>query len=289
LKEQALGALHAHSEITSEPPEVKLDHIVAYEESVFSSPGVAAVFAAVSGGQPPPDPDPVFAPGSAEAAGKALFQVACAACHGGPSGREITDRAAADETFVALGPDGSVETAVLPDGTIVAIPLTGHVNGDFLNIGIAASAYRRQVPPEQGGIADPTALPLPHYRLRFYTDATRTQPLVDLPPPPPLLGPNAIPQAFTVDPGRAVISGDPADFEAFDVPQLRGVSHTAPYFHDNSRSTLQAVVGTYSRSILPRIPALGLPAVVPSATAGQPPESLTATQKAQLVAYLSTI
>ena len=289
LAQQVAGALQAHSQITQHPSASKIDGIVAYEETVFSSPSVAAIFAAVSSGQPPPDPDPEFAPDSNEAAGKVIFQMACAACHGGSSGDQITNRAAADETFVALAPDGSVETAVLPDGTIVAIPLTGHTNGNFLNLGISASAYRRQVPPELGGIADPTALPLPHYRLRFYTDATRTQQLIDLPPPPPLLGPNAIPQAFTVDPGRAVISGDPADFEAFDIPQLRGIAHTAPYFHDNSRSTLGAVVGTYSRSILPRIPALGLPAVVPAAVAGQAPESLTATQKTQLIAYLNAI
>jgi cytochrome c peroxidase len=268
---------------------VKLEQIAAYEKTVFSSPSVAAVFDAVSHGQPAPDPDPVFAPGSDEAAGKALFQIACVGCHGGASGDAITNRAAADQTFVALNPDGSVQTVVLPDGSIGGVPLTGHDNGNFLNIGISAGGYLRQIPPELGGIFDPTALPLPHYRLRFYTDATRTQQVVDLPPPPPLLGPGFFPQLFTVDPGRAVISGDPADFEAFDIPQLRGIAHTAPYFHDNSRLTLLAVVNLYSRFILPGLDALGLPAVVPSAGPGLPPESLTATQKAQLVAYLNTI
>jgi hypothetical protein len=39
----------------------------------------------------------------------------------------------------------------------------------------------------------------------------------------------------------------------------------------------------------PGLPALGLPPVVPSAGPGLPAESLTATQKAQIVAYLNAI
>jgi flavin reductase (DIM6/NTAB) family NADH-FMN oxidoreductase RutF len=44
-------------------------------------------------------------------------------------------------------------------------------------------------------------------------------------------------RAFTTDPGRTAITADPADFEAFDSPQLRGIAQTAPYFHYNSRET----------------------------------------------------
>ncbi len=54
------------------------------------------------------------------------------------------------------------------------------------------------------------------------------------------------------DPGRALLTGyaGPAipgreDWNKFDVPGLRGVSKTAPYFHNNSADTLEEVVTHY--------------------------------------------
>ena len=63
---------------------------------------------------------------------------------------------------------------------------------------------------------------------------------------------------FSPDPGRALITGlvdglPPAGdttFEhtdAFKIPQLRGIRHTGPYFHDNSAKTLEAVAAHYTR------------------------------------------
>jgi cytochrome c peroxidase len=66
---------------------------------------------------------------------------------------------------------------------------------------------------------------------------------------------------FSPDPGRALISGvsgaaslfggDPTPFllnvNAFKISQLRGVRNTAPYFHDNSSKTLEAVASHYAR------------------------------------------
>src|SRR5262249_38058734 len=109
------------------------------------------------------------------------------------------------------------------------------------------------------------------------------------PPPPPALAPTGVPQAFSVDPGRAIITGDVADWEAFDVPQLRGIAQTAPYFHDNSAPDLGAALDIYSRFILPALPQLGMPRVVPPAAPGLPPEALTPEQKAQIIAYLNRI
>jgi cytochrome c peroxidase len=37
------------------------------------------------------------------------------------------------------------------------------------------------------------------------------------------------------------------NFGAFKIPQLRGVRHTAPYFHDNSAKTLEDVAAHYTR------------------------------------------
>ena len=92
-----------------------------------------------------------------------------------------------------------------------------------------------------------------------------------------------------MDPGRALITGDPEDFEAFDVPQFRGIAHTAPYFHDNSVADLKGLLDIYSEFILGGIPALGLPPILPPITPGGPPESLTEQQKAILIAYLNRI
>jgi cytochrome c peroxidase len=53
------------------------------------------------------------------------------------------------------------------------------------------------------------------------------------------------------DPGRALLTGvvgGPAatdDWNKFDVPALRGIRQTAPYFHNNSAATLEDVVDHY--------------------------------------------
>jgi cytochrome c peroxidase len=56
----------------------------------------------------------------------------------------------------------------------------------------------------------------------------------------------------TSDPGRALLTGFagvglPArdDWSKFDIPGLRGIARTAPYFHNNSADTLEEVVDHY--------------------------------------------
>jgi len=51
--------------------------------------------------------------------------------------------------------------------------------------------------------------------------------------------------ALTPDPGRAALTGDLLDLNEFDIAPLRGLKHTAPYFHDNSAATLQELVDLY--------------------------------------------
>lgn len=49
------------------------------------------------------------------------------------------------------------------------------------------------------------------------------------------------------DPGRALITGDPADANAFKIPSLRGLSKRGgPYFHDASAKTLEDVTEHYA-------------------------------------------
>jgi len=57
---------------------------------------------------------------------------------------------------------------------------------------------------------------------------------------------------FSPDIGRSAITGVSdledatfSNFAAFKIPQLRGISDTAPYFHDNSAKTLEAVASHY--------------------------------------------
>jgi cytochrome c peroxidase len=49
----------------------------------------------------------------------------------------------------------------------------------------------------------------------------------------------------TSDPGRLLLTGQPADLSVMDITQLRGISNTAPYFHNNSAATLDEVVDHY--------------------------------------------
>ena len=60
-------------------------------------------------------------------------------------------------------------------------------------------------------------------------------------------------ETITPDPGRAAITGDLNDLNEFDTPSLRGVKHTAPYFHDNSRSSLDEVIEHYNSTLQFRI------------------------------------
>jgi cytochrome c peroxidase len=67
------------------------------------------------------------------------------------------------------------------------------------------------------------------------------------------------------DPGRALLTGfvgvgPPAadDWNKLDVPGLRGISKTAPYFHNNSAATLEEVVDHYTaffKRVLANLPA----------------------------------
>jgi len=48
------------------------------------------------------------------------------------------------------------------------------------------------------------------------------------------------------DPGRAMITGDLADLNAFKIPSLWGAHNTAPYFHDNSAANFDELNVHYS-------------------------------------------
>jgi len=71
------------------------------------------------------------------------------------------------------------------------------------------------------------------------------------------------------DPGRALITGNPADANFFRIPTLWGAAKTGPWFHDNSAKTLEALAQHYSDYFQ----IVGLPA-------------LTAQEQVDILAYL---
>jgi cytochrome c peroxidase len=239
-----------------------------------------------------------------ERRGREVYNKACLACHGGPTNDRVINRELHDFLFVALKPDGNVKFEVIPGVGPVPV-FVKRDNVQIFNYGFGIISYLGQL----GVFPSFTAsVELPRYRFRFYRDGSRTEQVVDLPPVPvtasgdpndpnpkldengaPIVGPNFLPQLFSTDPGRAALTGDPLDFEAFDVPQLRGVARTAPYFHDNSQETLKDVVDTYSRFVLAVIGPLNLPAVNPPEEPVLPPESLSPEQKADLLAFLERL
>jgi cytochrome c peroxidase len=301
LSSQAQAALTAHSQGPNLPG-YKLDQIAAFERGQFSSPRARFVATLLELGVPRdeiPIPERAMHLSAQERRGREVYELACAQCHGGPTTHQIMDRTVRDALFFALRPDGNIIYDVAP-GQEPTPRLAPHT-GEFLNIGIGLlSGYgqRGQLPMFNDTVE------LPRYRFRFYTDGTRSQRVTDLPPIPvtasgdpddltpaldergaPIVGPSQGVQWFSTDPGRAAITGDPLDFEAFDVPQLRGIARTAPYFHDNNSGTLQDVVDLYSRFML-QFPPLGLPPVHPPEVPDGLPESLSVQEKQDLLAFL---
>ncbi len=83
LQEQAFGALVNHAQIQHSPPQRLLDDLAAFQHVLFTNDRVRAVSDAIEAGATPlPDPDPPL--DELEEQGKAVFQRACAQCHGGP-------------------------------------------------------------------------------------------------------------------------------------------------------------------------------------------------------------
>ncbi len=87
------------------------------------------------------------------------------------------------------------------------------------------------------------------------------------------------PETATPDLGRFEITLAPADRYAFKTPTLRNVSRTAPYMHDGSLATLDAVVDFYDRG----------GGDVGDKDARIAPLALTTDEKKALVAFLRSL
>ncbi|WP_246356780.1 cytochrome c peroxidase [Pyxidicoccus fallax] len=308
LEEQAQSAITSHSEGGTVAP-AHLRAIADFQRGEFSSPRARFVSDWLELGVPRarvPVPEDFMLLTPQERRGREVFKLACQGCHGGATQTDIT-HAGLNELARqgrVLKPDGNVVFTVIPGvGPVPAV--TPRADDKFFNVGFAFFSYLGQIGQFPAFNA---SVELPRYRFRFYTDGTRQQQVTDLPPIPktlsgdpydgnpaldengaPIVGPNLIPQWFTTDPGRALITGDPLDFETFDMPSLRGVARTAPYFHDNSHATLRDVLDTYSQFILPFTAPLNLPPVHPPETPNGLPESLSPAQKEDLFQFLNRL
>lgn len=261
LERQAQGAITSHSEAGAFPSPV-LRRIADFQRRVFTSDRSRRVAHGAVG-----DVEDRLVLNAEETRGRRVYQQVCEACHGGSNKTTIVDRVVHDTGFPALRPDGTViyrTDAPLP-------VLASQPTNEFMNVATSFETYL--------ALIDATShehfskdVGFPTFRFRFYKDASRRQVIAELPPAlpngdplgdipldendNPIVGPNFTLQAFTTDPGRAAITGNPYDFEAFDIPTLRGIAKTAPYFHDNSAKTLEEAINVYNDHLLSRFPTL---------------------------------
>jgi cytochrome c peroxidase len=237
LQEQARGAFLAHAEFSQEPPARMLDDLAAFQQTLFSSPRVKRLADAIRAGAVP-FPDPDLHLDELEEQGKAVFNRACAQCHGG-----------------TLHPSGSTAEA-----TIVR-PIARYHN--------IQTTCPRAATDGLAPCPDRLARNARTYRI------TRADGSFQL--------------ATTSDPGRLLLTGQPADLSVMDVPQLHGISRTAPYFHNNSAATLDEVLDHYDAFFL-RVartnPAPSLPPLLSSDGLVVDRGFVLAEERAALLAYL---
>jgi cytochrome c peroxidase len=142
-----------------------------------------------------------------ERRGKERFDFFCAKCHGGPSQTQ------------------NLENRIFP-------PFDGSTNPVSLNVVVSN-------PPPTGFPVSPIQGPsfdLPTQRFTVALPNGTSVVLVSSDPGTVLTDINAL----------ATVGGNQV-FNRFDIPQLRGINKTAPYFHDHRAKTLEDVVKHYQQ------------------------------------------
>jgi hypothetical protein len=230
LQEQALGALVNHAQVQEAPPQQLLDDLSSFQRVLFTNHRVRALSDAVREGSASlPDPDPRL--NDLEQHGKAVFERACSQCHGGPGQSTPVFPVNRFSTISSQCPR-PVDTVTPARFAFAACPPRLARNARTYEIVLSL--------PTQG----PTGIIPAGTRVR------RT----------------------SSDPGRALQTGfvgGPGpfdDWDKFDVPGLRGLRATAPYFQNNSAATLEDVVDHYVE-FFKRIEALTAPGAAASPAA----------------------
>jgi hypothetical protein len=214
LQEQALGALVNHAQIEDAPEPEFLDDLHSFQRVLFTNSRVRALSEAIDAGTTPlPDPDPPL--NALEQQGKAVFQRACAQCHGSATQTLSAAPIVRYHDILSQCPR-PVDTASPPRFQFAPCPER-----------LVRNAHTYEITLANG------------------TKVRRT----------------------SSDPGRALLTGfvggppPQDDWNKLDVSALRGISRTAPYFHNNSAATLEDVVFHYV-AFFKRIPT-GLPPGAP--------------------------
>jgi len=226
LQNQALGALRNHAGITVDPPASFLDDVASFQNAKFSSPSVKALSDAIAAGTIPlPDPDPVL--NALETAGKVVFDRSCAQCHGNLGGH----------------PSGSTPIQQGTPGTPTALVR-------YHDILTACPRPIDNVSPPRFLFAPCSASQMENVRTYEITNsgvAPSGTPCGGAAPQPA-----CVTRVTTSDPGRLLLTGYPAaggpgDIQHMDIPNLRGISRTAPYFMNNTAATLEEMLEHYKQ------------------------------------------
>ena len=215
LQEQALAALTNHAQIQSAPPPQLLDDLSSFQRVLFTNARVRALSdAVVEGTLPLPDPDRRLT--ALEQQGKAVFERACGQCHGGPG--QSTPQATVNNP-----PAPVIRFHNIFSQCPRPVDATARYVFAACSPQLARNARTYEIAlsiatPGPGG----TTLPA-----------------------------GSIVRRTSSDPGRALLTGFVGgaaprdDWEKFDVPGLRGISKTAPYFINNSAATLEEMLDHY--------------------------------------------
>lgn len=225
LQNQALSALRAHASITIDPPTKFLDDVAGFQNTQFSSPSVKILADAIAAGTSPlPDPDPVLT--ALETTGKTVFNRACAQCHGNLGGH----------------PSGSTPILQGTQGTPTAIVR-------YHDIATTCPRPVDTASPVRFTFAQCSPSQMKNVRTYQITNS-------GVPPSGTACGgaapqPPCVTRITTSDPGRMLLTGfpqpgGPGDIQHFDIPSLRGINRTAPYFHNNTAATLEEMVDHYN-------------------------------------------
>ena len=226
LQNQALSALQNHAGIAVDPPANFLDDLASFQNAQFSSSGVKALADAMGAGTSPlPDPDPVL--NALEAQGKSVFNRACAQCHGNMGGH----------------PSGSTPILQGTPGTPTAI-------ARYHDIATACPRPVDNVNPPRFLFAPCSSSQMEN--VRTYEITNSGAPPGGAPCGGAAPQPACVTRVTTSDPGRLLltgypVAGPPGDIQHFDIPGLRGIARTAPYFHNNTAATLEEMLEHYKQ------------------------------------------
>ena len=268
LQNQALMALRNHAGVTVDPPATFLDDVTAFQETQFSSASVKLLSDAIAAGTSPlPDPDPVL--DGLEMAGKSVFNRACGQCHGNMGGH----------------PSGSTPILQGAQGTPTAIVR-------YHDIATACPRPVDNVTPPRFSFAPCSASQMKNVRTYEITNsgvAPSGTPCGGASPQPA-----CVTRITTSDPGRLLLTGYPAaggpgDIQHMDIPNLRGISRTAPYFMNNTAATLEEMLEHYKqffKRVQVQNPAAPLLTTQPGVTPPAIDRPFTDAEVPALLAYL---